>query len=231
MRYSPAPMLGLPQFPRTFWILWAGELIDRLGGFVLPLLALYLTEERGLAVEEVGLVVALWGAGSLAASSLSGWLSDRIGRRRTLIIALIAGAASMLHLAFAQAPAHVAVAAFLAGLCGQMYRAPLYAAVADVVPEDRRASAYGVLYWAANIGFAVGSALGGALSKRGWWLLFVGDAATTLIYAAIVWLRVPETRPEHPPGHERQPPWAPLSDRPFTVFVVLITLVWISFHQ
>ena len=30
-------------FPRTFWLLWAGTIVNRLGGFVIPFLALYLT--------------------------------------------------------------------------------------------------------------------------------------------------------------------------------------------
>src|SRR5260370_37993423 len=60
--------------PRVYWILWTGELINRLGSFVLPLLALYLTTGRGLSVESVGFVVALWGAGSLAAGPVgAGW--------------------------------------------------------------------------------------------------------------------------------------------------------------
>src|SRR5713101_8878159 len=174
--------------PRVYWILWTGELINRLGSFVLPLLALYLTTGRGLSVESVGFVVALWGAGSLAAGPVGGWLADRIGRRRTLIFAQIAGAAAMLHLAFARAPGHIAAAAFLLGLFGLVYRSAESAAVADLVPEEGRVRAYGLLYWAGNIGFAVGSALGGWLSQRGWWLLFFGDAATTLIQAAVVWL-------------------------------------------
>jgi len=41
-----------------------------LGGFVMPLLALYLTGERGLSVEQAGLVVSLYGAGALLSGPL-----------------------------------------------------------------------------------------------------------------------------------------------------------------
>ncbi len=137
----------------------------------------------------------------------------------------------MLHLSFARAPAHIAAAAFLLGLFGEMYRPAVSATVADLVPPEDRARAYGLLYWAVNLGFAVGSSLGGLLSKHGWYLLFIGDAATTLINALIVWLRVPETRPHIAAREERPPPWAALRDRPFLVFVLLVTLVWTVFHQ
>jgi len=221
-------MFGLP---RTFWILWAGALINRLGGFVLPLLAFYLTGERGLRVQQVGLVVSLFGAGGLCAGPLGGFLADRIGRRRTLLVALVLGAAAMLHLAFARGPLHIAVAAFLLGLFGELYRPAVSAAIADLVPSRDRVRAFGFLYWAVNLGFAVGSALGGVLASRGWYLLFVGDAATTLAFAIIVWWRIPETQHEAAAHEQRLPPWAPFTDRPFVVFCLLNMVVWTLFLQ
>src|SRR3954465_4783537 len=225
------PMLDVRGLPRTYWILWTGALINRLGGFVMPLLALYLTGERGLSVEQAGLVVSLYGAGALCSGPTGGFFADHSGRRRTLIAALVLGALSMLHLAFARAPVHIGFAAFLLGLFGELYRPVVAAAIADLVPAADRTRAYGILYWAVNLGFAVGSALGGALSTYGWYLLFVGDAITTLAYAAIVWVRVPEARPAHFISAPREPLWAPLADRPFVVFCALIALVGMLFHQ
>src|SRR5262249_57989128 len=160
--------------PRNYWILWTGALVNRLGGFVLPLLAFYLSGERGLPVEQVGFILTLFGAGSLCAGPVGGFLADRIGRRRTLIVALVLGALAMVHLAFARAPAHIAIATFLLGLLGDLYRPAVSAAIADLVPSPDRARAYGLLYWAVNLGFAVGSALGGVLAAHGWYLLFFG---------------------------------------------------------
>lgn len=224
-------MFDLRGLPRTFWILWAGALVNRLGGFVLPLLAFYLTGPRGLRVQQVGLIVSLFGAGTLCAGPLGGFLADRIGRRRTLILALVSGALAMLHLAFARAPLHIAAAAFLLGMLGDLYRPAVSAAIADLVPSQDRVRAFGLLYWAVNLGFAFGSALGGALASHGWYLLFVGDAATTLAYAFIVWWKIPETRPAHLVHEQRPWPWAPLADGRFVAFCALSMLVWILFLQ
>ncbi len=224
-------MLDVGGLPRTYWILWTGALINRLGGFVMPLLALYLTGERGLSVEQAGLVVSLYGGGALLAGPVGGFLADRWGRRSTLVLALVLGAFAMLHLAFARGAVHIAAAALLLGLFGELYRPVVSAAIADLVPAADRARAYGILYWAVNLGFAVGSALGGAMSKYGWYLLFVGDAVTTLAYAGIVWVRVPETRPAHPASGRREALWGPLADRPFVVFCALISLVGMLFNQ
>ena len=224
-------MLQLSGLPRIYWILWTGALINRLGGFVMPLLALYLSGPRGLAIQQVGLVISLFGAGTLCAGPIGGFLADRVGRRRTLVFALVSGALAMLHLAFARAPLHIAAAAFLLGLFGDLYRPAVSAAIADLVPAQDRRRAYGFLYWAVNLGFAVGSALGGALAAHGWYLLFIGDAATTLAYTGIVWWKIPETRPAHLVNEERPSPWAPLADGPFVAFCGLSVLVWLLLFQ
>jgi hypothetical protein len=41
-------MLDLRGLPHTFWILWTGALVNRLGGFVLPLAAQFELDERRL---------------------------------------------------------------------------------------------------------------------------------------------------------------------------------------
>src|SRR4051794_32716048 len=107
-------------FPRAFWILIAGAFVNRLGGFVIPLLAIYLKTQRGLSVEQIGFTVSLWGVGSILAGPAGGFLADHLGRRKTLLIALVFGAFAMLHLAVARMPWHIAIAAFLLGLFGEM---------------------------------------------------------------------------------------------------------------
>ena len=67
--------------PRPFWFLWTGVLVTRMGAFVLPYLALYLTQSVGLTAARAGLVMALYGAGGAVAAPLGGFLADRVGRR------------------------------------------------------------------------------------------------------------------------------------------------------
>src|SRR5574341_515736 len=71
--------------PRAFWVLWFGMLVNRAGNFVLPFLAIYLTQARGLSPAQAGIVLALYGAGAAVASPLGGYLADHAGRRATLV--------------------------------------------------------------------------------------------------------------------------------------------------
>src|SRR5256885_16380222 len=81
--------------PRPFWFIWAGTLVTRAGSFVLPFLALYLTQVLHLSLSQAGLVIALYGAGGAAAGPLGGFLADRFGRRITLVTALGLGGLGM----------------------------------------------------------------------------------------------------------------------------------------
>lgn len=86
--------------PRSFWVVWWGTLVNRLGGFVIPLLTIYLIEVRKLSVAEAGGIVSVFGAGNMIASFVGGQLTDRLGRRATMLVSLFGGAAAMAGLAF-----------------------------------------------------------------------------------------------------------------------------------
>jgi MFS family permease len=208
---GPLPPTGWWQarvggLPRPFWFLWAGTLVNRLGGFVLPFLALYLTGAQDLSVEQAGLVLTLLGLGTAVSQPLGGVLADRIGRRRTMVLGLVSAGASLLLLGAASGVAATAVAAFGYGVCLDLFRPAAQSAVADLVPPVDRPRAFALQFWAVNLGFAVATPLGGWLASRGYWLLFVLDAATTVAFALLILRAVPETRPVDagPPGRTRE---------------------------
>ena len=181
--------------PRGFWILFVGTLINRLGGFVLVFLAIYLTEVRHLSVGQAGAIVSCYGIGAIGAALGGGVLADRLGRRPTLVAALTLGGGAMLLLGLAKTVPNIAMAAILTGLLYELYRPAVAAAVADLVPPDDRPRAYSLLYWAVNVGASVAPILGGVIAAHGYLTLFVADSATMFLYGLIVWRALPETQP------------------------------------
>jgi len=182
--------------PRAFWALWAGTLVNRLGTMVEPYLAFYLAGVRHMPVTSIGLVLALLGAGSLVAQFAGGVLADRIGRRATLALGTGLTAAAMIVLgAVSSIPVLVAMV-FLLGLTIDMYRPASSALLADLVSPAERTRAYGLLFWAINLGFAIAMVSGGALARLGYSWLFWTDAATGVAFGLLVWFAVPETRPQ-----------------------------------
>ncbi|WP_279581216.1 MFS transporter [Fodinicola feengrottensis] len=89
---------------------------------------------------------------------------------------------------------------FLFGLTLDMYRPASTAMIADLVPPQDRARAYGVSFWAVNLGFSLAMILGGLLTRAGFTLLFWLDAVTSVLFGVLVWRAVPETRKRPEPG-------------------------------
>jgi MFS family permease len=218
--------------PGPFWTLWAGMLVNRLASFVITFLALYLVQERGFTADAAGRVVSLYGLGILLAGPLGGALADRAGRRFTMLFGLVSAGTCVSVLAFLRDPAWLAALAFLAALLGETYRPAANAAVADVVPPPDRARAYGLVYWAVNLGWAVSLSVAGFVAERSMPTLFLADAFTSLSFAVIVFARIAETRPVI---HQAAPVVGGLvrvfSDRIFMTFLALHLTVMIVFTQ
>lgn len=185
--------------PRPFWALWGGTLVNRLGTMVMPFIGVYLTQARGLSVATAGLVMALFGAGSLASQLLAGVLTDRIGRRATLAGAMLASAAAMLALGYSTTLPAILASMFMLGLVADAYRPASNALVADLISPQERPRAYGLLFWAINLGYSVGMTAGGWLAQAGFLWLFWVDAVSCVAFAVLVWRAVPETRPAGEP--------------------------------
>ncbi|MFP3991620.1 MFS transporter [Streptomyces sp. E11-3] len=181
--------------PRGFWWLWLSTLVNRTGAFVLTFMSLYLTQELGYSAWYAGLVIALHGLGGIAGSPLGGMLSDRWGRRPTMIAAHLGGAVCAAALAVVTSAWGIAVVVLLMGVAMQAVRPAIGATIADLVPEPDRRRAYALNYWALNLGFAIAAMGGGAAIFLGYRTLFVADAVATVLCALIVFLRLGETRP------------------------------------
>jgi MFS family permease len=217
--------------PRTYWLLWVGTLVNRLGTFVVPFLALYLTRERGFTLQQAGFVAALHGAGALVAGPLGGALADRFGRRTALAVSLWLGSLAMIFLGFSRDILWIRVAAFTLGVLGDLYRPAVFAAVSDIVRPEDRTRAFGLYFWVVNVGFAISLPLAGLLAKTGFIVLFLADALTTFVYGFIVWFKVPETHTQRGPSRSVLPSLVPFKDKAFLSFWVPNFLVFFIFFQ
>lgn len=179
----------------VFWVLWWGMLVNRMASFVGMFLALYLRERHGFDEAQAGWVVGLWGFGGVLAAPVGGALTDRIGRRATMLLGLVLGGLSVVAIAVAQGGVLLATLSFVGGATQQLYFPASSAAIADVVPPADRPRAYGHVYWASNLGFAFGFFVAGLVPSRHLVWLFLADAGTTFAAAALIGARVPETRP------------------------------------
>ncbi|MFF4104221.1 MDR family MFS transporter [Streptomyces sp. NPDC001903] len=235
---APAAVRGLPP---AFWWIWLSVLVNWIGGFAGPMLALSLTAGRGYSASYAGLVLSLVGLGGIAGTFLGGALADRIGRRTTMFAAHLWTAASMALLGVSGAAWAVAASALAVGLGATAVRPAMQASLTDLVrPEDRQ-RAFALNYWALNAGGAIAAVLAGLMVSHGYTLIFLADAAATLLCGILVLAKVPETRPSHPARPARPEATAATEsgtkpapvhrDGSFMLFVLMTTLFALVFKQ
>jgi len=181
---------NLCALPRGAWILFFGTFLNKFGTFVLPFLAIYLTR-LGYTAAQSGFAIAAYGVGTLAACLAGGYLADRIGRRKTIVLSMFSAALVMLCLSQARSLPMIVLLSGVAGLAGELYRPASNALLADLVPPGLRLTAFAAYRVAFNAGWAFGPAMAGLLAKKSFLWLFVGDAATSLLYGLVAWFALP----------------------------------------
>jgi len=189
------PLRVVARFPRPVRLLLVGTLVNKLGTFILPYLALVLLRDFHLREAEAARLLFAFGVGSLVSILVGGQLTDRLGRRRTLLVSLFGS--GLLAVAMGLAPsARFFVPLLVAfGFIADLYRPAASAIIGDLLPSDQRAAGFAGLRTAVNLGWAFGTTLGGLLADWDWRLLFLGDGLTTLAYGILVYVAIPDTRP------------------------------------
>jgi MFS family permease len=190
------PIAVLRTLPAPVRLLVAGTFVNKLGSFIVPYLTLVLRREFRLDDAEVARLLLAYGGGSLVSILVGGLLTDRLGRRVTLLLSLFGSGAIAVVLGLVSSIRVFAPLLVLLGFVADLYRPAASAIIGDLLPSTQRATGFAALRTAVNLGFAVGMSVGGFMADWSWRLLFLGDGATTLLYAIVVYVFIGETRPE-----------------------------------
>ncbi|WDV47252.1 MFS transporter [Clostridiaceae bacterium M8S5] len=184
------PYIGLP---RPIYVIFIARIVNAMGAFIFPLLALILTKKIGLVEDEAGLYVSLLGFVVIPAALIGGKLADSFGRKKIIVIFDLLGSVCYL-LCSAVETSMVTVyliggASFLFGIAGPAHDALL----ADITTPENREGAYSLSYLGFNIGFALGPAIGGLLFENYFKWIFIGDAVTAVLATSLILIFVKDT--------------------------------------
>lgn len=225
------------EYPRTFWMMVFVNFVDRLGGSLLfPFFALYLTKKFSIGMTEVGILFAVFSVSSFIGAFPGGALTDRFGRKGIIIFSLIATSVSTLFMGLVNAYQLFVIIAFVSGIFTDI-GGPAYEAVfIDVLPQEKRASGFGIRRVAFNLAVVLGPVIGGFVASRSYLALFIIDAVFSTLVAFLVFALIPETKPAAAEG-EKQESTAEsfggylhvLRDGKFMAFVGASLLAWLVY--
>ncbi|MDY7524584.1 MFS transporter [Sphingomonas sp. 10B4] len=173
---------SLDAVPRAVWVLgFVSLFMDLSSEIIHALLPLFLTTTLGVSVAVVGAIDGVAEATGSITKVFSGYISDRIGKRRPLIL-IGYGLAALTKPLFALAgSAPVVLGARFADRIGKGLRgAPRDALVADVTPPEIRGKAFGLRQSLDTVG-----AFTGPLLAIGLMFLFANDIRLVFWFAII----------------------------------------------
>jgi MFS family permease len=215
-------------YPRSFWILFWGSLINSAGsGMVWPFLTIYVRELLQVPLTTVTLLFTFNSVAGLVAMSFVGPAVDRFGRKRAMVLGLASNCLVLFGMSLAHSWAAWAVLMIAWGALGPLYRVGADAMVADLTEPERRASAYSLLRMAGNLGFAIGPAIGGFITSASYTVAFYLASGVQAAFAALVGLGTRETLPRRAqaPAGSRSSGFGPvLRDRRFLAFCGIYTV-------
>ncbi|MGW8375014.1 MFS transporter [Streptomyces sp. ODS28] len=203
---------SVQRLPRAVWVLVTARAFNRLGAFSLPFLTVLTSDEFGTGAGAAGLVSAAFGLATIPSRLIGGRLADRVGRRRTMVLGLTGCALSQAGIAAAGSLAVVAVCAVLLGLAFELYEPPSQALIADSVTSELRVRAYSLLNAALALGGMGAGLLAAVLGRWGLRWLFVADAVTCAVCAAMVLAALPADHPARA-AQDTAPGASPWRDR------------------
>jgi MFS family permease len=182
------------DFDRVVLVLAAGDLVANFGfALVFPFLTIYLVGSLGATAAEAGLVTALYSVCSIVSGAAGGWLADRVGRRRVMIVSVATTGVVIALMGRAVDLPQIAFLTVILGLVDPAFVPAARAAVADVVPDERRPRAYGLLSVANAVGWIAGPAIGAGLAVLGYDVLFFVAGVLVASFAVIAYAWLPET--------------------------------------
>jgi predicted MFS family arabinose efflux permease len=220
-----------PQLPRSVQTLQLGGLANAFGnGIVLPFTFIYLHNVRGIGLGLIGLILATNAAVSLVAGPVTGTLVDRVGGKRLLAASLLFLTLGYGGYAFVHHPWQGFVTAAVTGIGNGAFWPAQSTLIAGLTPESKRTPAFAMQRVVMNLGIGLGALTGGLVAStshpQSFALLFLVDAATFVVYLAVLWILVPEVPPAPRGGaSERSRGYADvLRNRPFRAVLLVNTL-------
>ena len=192
-------------FTTPLIIIFVTVFIDLIGfGMVIPILPFYAeTPPYNATPFEIGLLFAIYSWMQFFFSPVLGRLSDRYGRRPILFISLMGSALGYFVMGLAGSLAMVFVGRIIGGITGgNISTAQAY--IADVTSKENRAKGMGMFGAIFGLGFILGPAIAGILSKYGVHVPFYFAAVLSFVNAMALYFILPESITPGAPHEERK---------------------------
>lgn len=208
-------------------------LINRSGGMVLFFLSLYLTKDLGYSVSTAGIMISIFGVGSLTGALLGGWLSDKLGPGKVMFFSLLLSGFALIILGLVHSVYLIGIMIYISSTLSESFRPANAAAFAETCPPEVRARGYVLNRMAINLGVTIGPAVGGFLAMINYSYLFWVDGLTCIIAAIVFYILFHEQKMSAATDAEKNEIEikSPYRDKDFILLLIILFTIGFSFVQ
>lgn len=172
---------------REIWLLSLVTFINRAGAMVIPFLSLYLVNDKGFSLPQVGWIMTSFGAGSLVGTWIGGKLTDSIGFYKVIVMSLLFGGLGFIALQFLDSYLGLCLGVFLLILIADAYRPAIFVACDAYSKPQNITRSIALIRLAINLGFSIGPLLGGIIiAQINYSSLFWIDGFTCILAAGML---------------------------------------------
>jgi len=200
---------------------------------VIPFMAIYCIKILHFDVTQLGWIMAMFGIGSICGAFLGGKLTDKIGFYDPQIFALLSGGVLFIITGFVHTFLNLAIACFILSFFNESFRPANSAAIAYYSSAENKTRSYSLNRLAVNLGWSVGTGLGGILAFYSYHYLFWVDGCTNIIAALILIKLIPRSHIVKPIKEKAEltAHSSAYKDKIYLIFIALMVLFATCFFQ
>ncbi|MCZ4245015.1 MFS transporter [Pedobacter punctiformis] len=215
---------------RETWLLSVVMLLNRCGSMAVPFMGLYVTQSLHRSEMDAGLIIALFGVGSILGSAAGGKLTDVIGFRPVQILSSVISGVLFILFSTISHFSTLCVLAVVISFFSEAFRPANFAAIANYAKEGTTTRSYSLNRLAVNMGFSAGITLGGLIASINYQLLFIVEGVVSILVGVSILLLLPKVKDFIKQAKENRSkliitkPWQDI----FYVQFILLTTIFIT---
>ncbi len=214
------------------WWLALITLINRAGTMVIPFLSLYLTENLGFTLENVGYLMSAFGLGSLLGTWLGGRFTDIFGYYRVMFVSLLFSGLLFIFLQWLSGFWAICGGIFVLMVFADAFRPASFVALSAYSKPENKTRSITLIRLAINLGFSAGPALGGIIiGSIGYFGLFWVDGVTCVIASLLLLMVLHPKKARILDNIINQLPISAYRDSSYLLFIVSMMLFGCLFVQ
>jgi len=217
---------------KEVWWLALVTLINRAGTMVIPFLSLYLTQDRGFTLENVGVIMSCFGLGSLVGSWLGGKLTDIFGYYKVMFISLLLTGLMFIWVQLLESYVVFCFGIFILMVIADAFRPATFVALSAYSKQENKTRSVTLIRLAINLGFSAGPAIGGVIiASIGYFGLFWVDGITCILAAILLLFVLNPKKAKEMDTLKNTAPSSAYKDTSYLLFIGAMVLFGFIFVQ